>query len=98
MEERDRETAVSADQLREEEDVIRRHLKAVRKDGTQWTGYVDGDDTLRELEGELAAINVSFKTEVPSNIQVEKSEFHARVMPSRSVFYYELFYYEFILL
>lgn len=81
MEERDGETAVSADELRGEKDVIRRHLKEVRKDGTQWTGYVGGDDTLRELERELAAINVSFQTEVSSNVQVEKSSFVHELCP-----------------
>ncbi|KAL3191187.1 hypothetical protein MRX96_018762 [Rhipicephalus microplus] len=45
------------------EDVLRRHLRDLKKCGNTWTGYADCREAYEELLRELAAVNVCFQTE-----------------------------------
>lgn len=67
--------AASAEQLGEEEQLVRRYLKEARKADRCWTGYLDSEDALKEFERDLARTNVSFQTELSTAFDVEKSEY-----------------------
>ncbi|KAL1441858.1 hypothetical protein MTO96_008247 [Rhipicephalus appendiculatus] len=45
------------------EDVLRRHLRDLKKYGNTWTGYADSREAYEELLKDLAAVNVCFQTE-----------------------------------
>ncbi|XP_077551529.1 uncharacterized protein LOC144165272 isoform X3 [Haemaphysalis longicornis] len=65
--------AASAEQLAEEEQLVRRYLKEARKADGGWTGYLDSEDALKEFERDLARTNVSFQTELSTAFDVEKT-------------------------
>ncbi|KAL3193201.1 hypothetical protein MRX96_018030 [Rhipicephalus microplus] len=65
--------AASAEQLGEEEQLVRRYLKEARKVDRCWTGYLDSEDALKDFERDLARTNVSFQTELSTAFDVEKT-------------------------
>ncbi|KAL3219111.1 hypothetical protein MRX96_030675 [Rhipicephalus microplus] len=65
--------AASAEQLGEEEQLVRRYLKEARKADRCWTRYLDSEDALKEFERNLARTNVSFQTELSTAFDVEKT-------------------------
>lgn len=69
----------SDEELHEEETVVRRHLREVRKTDDNWTGYVESEEALKEFERDLACINVSFQTEVSSHTEADKGGISAQI-------------------
>ncbi|KAL1454694.1 hypothetical protein MTO96_043711 [Rhipicephalus appendiculatus] len=60
-----------------EEDTLRKHLRDLKKVGTQWTGYVESESALRALTRDFAVMNVSYTTEsshYKSEEQLRKSK------------------------
>ncbi|KAK8781546.1 hypothetical protein V5799_017114 [Amblyomma americanum] len=57
----------------EEEDVLRCHLKDLKMTEEAWTGYLDSEEKLSELERDLLKIGVSFKTNHREKYREEKA-------------------------
>ncbi|KAH8028353.1 hypothetical protein HPB51_016176 [Rhipicephalus microplus] len=62
--------AASAEQLGEEEQLVRRYLEEARKADRCWTGYLDSEDALKEFERDLARTNSSGPTAPTLNCSV----------------------------
>lgn len=52
-----------------EEDILRKHLQCLEKQGNTWTGYVESKEQYDELLRDLASISISFQTERSSKRQ-----------------------------
>lgn len=66
-----------------EEDTLRKHIMHLKREGTQWTGFVESKTSLQALTRDFAAMNVSYTTE-SSHYKSEEQQRKAKLMFSAS--------------
>ncbi|XP_049274595.1 uncharacterized protein LOC119402430 [Rhipicephalus sanguineus] len=66
-----------------EEDVLRRHLRDLKKCGNTWTGYADCREAYEELLRDLAAVNVCFQTEHSGKPKGEACRLVSSYLPAK---------------
>ncbi|XP_049271281.1 calcium-responsive transcription factor-like [Rhipicephalus sanguineus] len=66
-----------------EEDTLRKHLRDLKRDGTQWTGFVESETSLQALTRDFAVMNVSYTTE-SSHYKSEEQRRKAKLVFSAS--------------
>ncbi|KAH7942593.1 hypothetical protein HPB51_028726 [Rhipicephalus microplus] len=66
--------AASAEQLGEEEQLVRRYLKEARKADRCWTGYLDSEDALKEFDAKQKGCILPIELECPFRILSKRTK------------------------